>query len=349
MTLQTIAIVMIVKNEAAVIQRCLSSVSSFVDSMIVVDTGSTDNTVELAKKCGAEVYYHDWNDDFSTARNAAIAKSTADWNLIIDADEWLLEGADELQKLRLIKPNFVGSIEVRSSYYLNDTQQWASSNISRLLPRGVNYQGIIHEQPEHNLPVKKVAITFAHDGYEPERRYKKERRNIRLLQLALRETPCDTYLQYKLGVEFDQNAKPELAQRCYENALESCPANISWRLDLVIRLLFIYQQSSQFEHAFSLAEREKSLSYLSADYYFALGNLYLDYALANPRLAAELIPKIERCWLNCLELGEALGVNGAVAGRGSYLAAHNLAVFYQSIGNNTKHLYYLELANSFRK
>lgn len=340
----SIALVMIVKNEARAIERCLKSVASFVDSMIVLDTGSTDATIELAQQCGATVYRFTWSDDFAAARNAALDYSTADWNLILDADEWLIKGAEALKTLRATPPNFVGSVEVCSSYDVNSTQHSASSIISRLLPRGVRYQGIIHEQPEHNLSVKKTGIKLGHDGYEPQQREAKELRNIMLLERALKADPDDYYLQYKLGVEYDLNSQSELAQLHYETAIKSCPANISWRLDLVIRLLFIYQQSALFDRAFTLAEQEQGLSSLSADYYFALGNLYLDYAIAHPKQAAEIIPKIEQCWLNCLKQGEALGVNGAVAGRGSFLAAHNLAIFYQSLGDSTKYRYYLQLS-----
>lgn len=343
----TVALVMIVKNEARAIQRCLNSVASYVDSMIVLDTGSTDNTVELAKECGANVYHFNWCDDFAAARNAALAYSKSDWNLIIDADEWLITGAEILRKLRSTPPNFVGSVEICSSYDANETKHNASSITSRLLPRGVWYEGIIHEQPKHNLLIKKIGVKLGHDGYEPQQRQRKRLRNILLLQQALKAQPSDYYLQYKLGVEYELTSQPEVAQSHYEIVLKSCPANVGWRLDLVIRLLFIYQQSAQFDRAFNLAEQEQALSSLSADYYFALGNLYLDYAITYPKQAAEIIPKIEQCWLNCIKQGEAYGVNGAVAGRGSYLAAYNLAVFYRSLGFEAKYQRYDQLAKQY--
>src|SRR5437016_1157295 len=80
----------IVRNEAANIVRCLDSVAALVEEKIVVDTGSTDDTVALAEDCGATVSFFAWRDDFAAARNAAVEKATGDWILWLDADEFLL-------------------------------------------------------------------------------------------------------------------------------------------------------------------------------------------------------------------------------------------------------------------
>ena len=85
---------MIVKNEARSLARCLDSVAPWVDKMIVLDTGSTDDTIAIARAHGAEVYERRWTNDFAAARNAALAHSDADWNLVLDADEWLTSGGE---------------------------------------------------------------------------------------------------------------------------------------------------------------------------------------------------------------------------------------------------------------
>ena len=84
---ETLSLCMIVKNEERNLVRCLSSVKSAVDEMIVVDTGSTDRTKELAAAFGAKVFDFDWDEDFSSARNFSLSKATGDWILVIDADE----------------------------------------------------------------------------------------------------------------------------------------------------------------------------------------------------------------------------------------------------------------------
>ncbi|MFZ2655904.1 MAG: glycosyltransferase family 2 protein, partial [Victivallales bacterium] len=83
----TLSVCMIVKNEEAFLGRCLKSVVDHVDEIIIVDTGSTDRTVGIAKSFGARIYYHPWQDDFSLHRNQSISYARGRWIFIIDADE----------------------------------------------------------------------------------------------------------------------------------------------------------------------------------------------------------------------------------------------------------------------
>ena len=83
---------MIVKNEEKLLPQCLESVKDVVDEMVIVDTGSTDDTVAIAENYGARVYFHEWNNSFSEARNHAFEHARGlnpDWFLIMDADEEL--------------------------------------------------------------------------------------------------------------------------------------------------------------------------------------------------------------------------------------------------------------------
>jgi glycosyltransferase involved in cell wall biosynthesis len=81
---------MIVKNEERHLSRCLQSVKDIVDEMVIVDTGSTGRTKEIAYSFGAKVFDFEWINDFSAARNYALEKSTSDWNLVLDADEYII-------------------------------------------------------------------------------------------------------------------------------------------------------------------------------------------------------------------------------------------------------------------
>src|SRR4051812_15611125 len=105
---------MIVRDEARCIVRCLESVRDVVDEMVVVDTGSTDDTVSLAEGTGATVYHFAWVDDFAKARNVALTHCTGDWILVLDADEWLESGAATLESLRYTAPTFAGIAEIAS-------------------------------------------------------------------------------------------------------------------------------------------------------------------------------------------------------------------------------------------
>src|SRR5438034_11627278 len=86
-----LSLTMIVKNEEENLGRCLASVSGIADELIVVDTGSTDRTVEIARQHGAQVYHFKWCDDFAAARNVSLQHATGRWCLHLDADEWVVE------------------------------------------------------------------------------------------------------------------------------------------------------------------------------------------------------------------------------------------------------------------
>jgi glycosyltransferase involved in cell wall biosynthesis len=96
----TLALVMIARDESRCIERCLASVRAHVDDMLVLDTGSRDDTPERARRAGARVERFAWCDDFAAARNAALELSRADWSMVLDADGWLVDGARVLRALR---------------------------------------------------------------------------------------------------------------------------------------------------------------------------------------------------------------------------------------------------------
>ena len=114
--MKTIALVMIVKNEQRCLKRCLDSVRGLVDLMIVVDTGSEDDTRKIARQAGAEVYQYRWQDDFADARNHALSLSDADWALIMDADEYIMEGSREEIATFLEKGNGLGDVYIYNAY-----------------------------------------------------------------------------------------------------------------------------------------------------------------------------------------------------------------------------------------
>jgi len=85
----TLSICMMVKNEADNLRRCLPSLKGIADELIVIDTGSTDDTMKIAESAGAKVFEHPWENDFSKHRNQSVSYATGDWVFIIDADEEL--------------------------------------------------------------------------------------------------------------------------------------------------------------------------------------------------------------------------------------------------------------------
>ena len=115
---------MIVKDEEAVLERALHSVQSIVDEIIIVDTGSTDKTIEIAKKFTDKVFHFEWINDFSAARNFSLKQATKDWILIIDADEMLTE--KEIKEIKALvagaKESVVGFSFIQRNYSLEHKQ-----------------------------------------------------------------------------------------------------------------------------------------------------------------------------------------------------------------------------------
>jgi len=348
--MNSLALVMIVRDEERSLERCLESARAWVDEIVVVDTGSSDATLELARRLGARVASFAWCDDFSAARNAALALAQAPWRLVLDADEWIVAGADSLASLRGVAPDFIGQISVASAFDdANGGVGHAPSWLPRLLPRGVRYAGRVHEQPEPMLPRRRLELVIAHDGYLDMHKARKAGRNEKLLTLALDEAPDDAYLRYQLGKDRELRSLFATAWPNYERALAGANEGAAWRHDLVLRSMFTLKKLGRFEAGLALAEGEMPHWQGSPDFFFTLGDLLLDFAVATPERAAELLPMIEASWLRALEIGEQPQLNDTVRGRGSFLAAHNLAVLYDGQGDPAKASHWRERARSWTR
>ena len=341
-----VALVMIARNEAARIVRALASVASCVDELVVLDTGSTDATVALARSAGARVGHFKWCDDFSAARNAALKLADADWNVIVDADEWIAEAGVELLALRHTAPDFVGTLRVDSHFDTPIGVSVAPSWLPRVLPRGVLYDGHVHEQPMHRLDTRRLPTVLAHDGYRSEALKSKAGRNADLLARALAQAPDDAYLHYQLGKDHDVYERwlDACAHFARSRACEEASGAVvtlagttpGWHHDRLVREIHALKKCRQHAQGVMLAERAMVEWARSPDLFFALGDLLLDWAAEEPARAGELLPMIEAAWLRCLEIGERPDLEGSVAGRGGALAARNLAVLYEGTGQAIK-------------
>lgn len=334
MTRRELAAVLIVKNEERCLSRCLDSLDGVVDRIVVLDTGSTDSTIQIARAHGAAVGHFKWCDDFAAARNAALDLADADWNLILDADEWLVGGGAALRGQVARRPVEVGTARIVSTSIADGVPVSSTTVSERLLPRGVRYLGAVHEQPVHDFPIRALDLTIGHDGYEPAQVQQKRGRNERLLRQALRTRPRDAYLRYQLAKDLQAQARYVEAADAFEMACAAVPPHAPWHHSLVVRAVSVYGKTGRFGDAIALMDAENTRWDGSPDWHFALGNVFLDMALARPESAGELLPLIEASWLRCLEIGDRPDLDGSVAGRGSHLAAQNLAGFYESLGES---------------
>ena len=330
-----LALVMIARDEAGAIGRALDSARAHVDRMIVLDTGSIDATPDIARAHGAEVHSFAWCDDFAAARNAALALSDAAWNLVMDADEWIESGSAALgpRTLPAAGGDFIGVVRLTNTLDAPGEPAAAQSWLPRVLPRGTRYEGRVHEQPVGPARGVRLDLRLGHDGYTAANLARKADRNEGLLMQALQAAPEDAYLWFQLAKEHQVRGRTAQAALCFAESLRLAPADAPYRHALVVRGLTALKDAGRLEDAQALAGAEVANWAHSPDFFFALGDLYLECASQIPGQAlTDYLPLAESAWKRCLEIGEQPELDGAVPGRGSHMAAHNLAVFYETLG-----------------
>jgi glycosyltransferase involved in cell wall biosynthesis len=200
-----IGLAMIVKNEQANLTRCLESVKKQVHEMIIVDTGSTDKTVEIARQYSAKVFNYPWNDDFSAARNYAISQLTSSWVLILDADEVLDCTICGLETLLTEYPK-------AAAFYLPfyqtvpDDESLDRFPALRLFRRKPNcqFRGLVHEELQMLDPQKTQFVTgpvIKHISQSIKETDSKHSRNLVLLQKTAASDQDNYRFNYFLGLE----------------------------------------------------------------------------------------------------------------------------------------------------
>jgi hypothetical protein len=215
-----LSLCMIVRNEAANLPACLDSVAGLADDLVIVDTGSTDATRDIARARGARVIEVHWTGDFSAARNLALAEARGAWILVLDADEMLPPAS----RIRIHK--LVAKVP-RSAYNLVQKNRLATAgthvsvHIVRLFPRHaqVRFERPIHEQVNTSLarqgiPIVDTDIVFEHSGYaSTEVLSGKTERNRLIIEDALaREPDGDPNLRYfYASTFFDTKQFPQAA------------------------------------------------------------------------------------------------------------------------------------------
>lgn len=201
---------MIVKNEEKYLEGCLRSVDSVADEIVIVDTGSSDRTIEIAKKYGASVFHFDWVNDFSAARNFALSKSNGEWILYLDADERLVP---ESRKELLDKINSPGKAGYNCIVKSLDSENGRDNQMSyvRLFKnsREVSFNGSVHEQILPSLLnngyiILDSSILIEHIGYNISIEGKKDKalRNLELLLKEYEKFPSP-YTSFQLALTFE--------------------------------------------------------------------------------------------------------------------------------------------------
>jgi glycosyltransferase involved in cell wall biosynthesis len=217
-----ISLCVITKNEENNIKRCLECVSDILFEKVVVDTGSTDKTIEIAKKMGAKVYNFDWIDDFSAARNFAISKAKGDWIIFLDADEYIPQNQGPLLVNLVNKADTENRECIVSKLinYITDSDEKIMQSVAttiRIFRNGkkLMYEGAIHEllRPKQNRKLYALdaseIITVFHTGYSGEEveRKNKSDRNLTLLFKELEKKPNDSLTLFYISESLMINNK----------------------------------------------------------------------------------------------------------------------------------------------
>lgn len=336
-----INLVMIVKNEERSLEHCLTCAGPLVDRIIVLDTGSSDRTREIARKMGAEVWDFAWCDDFSAARNAALEHSDADWNLVLDGDEYLCPVSRKVleQKIREYEKRqkgvWAGAILRMDSFWMDGEKAVSYAWLPRLLPRGTRYKGAIHEQPEIPGPFLTLPLKAEHDGYLRE---DKGKRNLKYLRQEAEKYPEDSYYQFQMGMTLRNLKRAEESLSYFRRFYQKKERHTGyWVQGVVLYLYALLEVGGKecLETARKVVEEESPYLIGYADFCFVCGLFYMRLILFDTSANLNFLPRIEQCFLNCLRIGER-PEQGGVEGCGSFKAAYNLGVWYEVSGQAEK-------------
>lgn len=248
---ETISLCMIVKDEEQYLARCLSSVKSLVDEIIIVDTGSTDKTKDIAGIFGARVFDFTWTENFSEARNFSLSKATGDWILVLDGDE-VLSPADHGQVKQLIASgkrkrafsfttrNYVGRTDIQDwvrndgTYNEEAGTGWVPSVKVRLFPRleSIGFRGAVHELVEASLSKAKIEprsceIPVHHYGNLDGRNNRnKGETYVRLGRVKLAEAgPADLKALSELAIQENELGNYQQALEIWLRLVQLAPRN----------------------------------------------------------------------------------------------------------------------------
>ncbi|MCK4577770.1 MAG: glycosyltransferase [Candidatus Marinimicrobia bacterium] len=224
-----LSVCMIVRDEETMLADCLSSIRDVADQIVVVDTGSLDKTVEIAKSFGAEVHSFQWCDDFAAARNESLSYANGKWILWLDADERLESDSQAaLRKIIRTAPKVPTLYRVYIRNLQADQLSITLSSSHRLISNHavLRFQGRIHEQLHYGLEklggvALESNITLYHHGYalaEAQLAVKQARNRV-LLETLVAEQPDSAYAHFTLGQNLALSGDYSRALSAYEIAL----------------------------------------------------------------------------------------------------------------------------------
>jgi tetratricopeptide (TPR) repeat protein len=346
----TLSLCMIVRDEEQMLPRCLAAVAGAVDEIVIVDTGSTDATIEIARSFGARVIEREWTGSFAEARNASFDAASGDWLMYLDADELLVR--EDIELLRaLTGRTWREAFHLSLTHYTGDTGEGTAlvQNALRVFRNRPEYRfvGRLHEQITESLPTylperfEATGVRIEHYGFLGVVRdgREKSRRNIEILELQRAESAPSPFLHFNLGSEYAAVGDATAALGEFERSwalLQNRRDRDSFQFTpvLISRMVKALRACGRPQDALARAidglERFPDFT-----------ELVLEQAFAAVALGHE--DRAIACYERCIEMGDPPRRYTARVGCGTYLPRIHLASLRRSRGELEQAIELLEL------
>ena len=338
-----ISVCIIAKNEEGRIGKCLASIKPYGFEIIVVDTGSTDRTKEIASQYADKVLDFTWCDDFSAARNFSLREASNNWIFMMDCDEWIKTiDVEELNYFRKHHSDSVGVISRENlvtqsgQLVLNNTD-----HTERFFNRKLyHYTGIIHEQLTpirgKEFPCLLLHTVIEHSGYDmtPEEQIAKSRRNLTLLHKQLEQEPENPYVYYQLGKGYEIIEDYESACEYYGKGLYfDVDPSLAYVQSMVISYGNALLHTGQAKTALGFEQIYNEFA-ATVDFVYLMGRIYM---------FNEMYPQAIEHFHRATTMDK-----GQLNGADSFLSYYHIALIYEKTGNIDNALTYYRMCGDYQ-
>ncbi|MBP3458824.1 MAG: glycosyltransferase [Lachnospiraceae bacterium] len=341
-----ISICIITKDESSLLKQCLECLFPHAQhgghEIVVVDTGSTDDTIKMCREYTDSVYEFTWINDFSAARNYAADHAANDWILCIDSDEFITKWNEEnLQDQIARYSKAIGGFSLYSTCGTGHNQYLSKSQIYRLYNRNYfHFERPIHEQitpfdaalghPCFSLDIEADHFSYAGSAEELAA---KSQRNIKLLKEELQKNPHDPYVLFQLGQSYYMIDDFETALHYYDLGLsEDVDPRLGYVNTMVVSYGYTLLNLKQYRKSLDLEGIYDTFGN-RADFVFLMGMIYLNNGFLDDAVA-----QFQKA--TTFEDAEVVGAN-------SFRAWHNLGVIYECAGHTKEAEKYYKKCGDF--
>jgi GT2 family glycosyltransferase/tetratricopeptide (TPR) repeat protein len=336
-----LSLCMIVRDNCRTIRPCLESIRPWVDEMVVVDTGSTDETPAIARKLGARVFHFPWCDSFSAARNESLRHARGRWIFWMDSDDTIDDqNGRRLRQLALKEPvpevfGFVMQVHCPEPEDQGNGDITVVDQVKffRNLP-ALRFEGRIHEQviPSIRRAGGEIAwsdVFVIHSGcdHSPEGRTKKNERDLYLLDLELKEQPEHPFTLFNLGMTYADIQQFEAAVEFLRRCLAVSNDGESHLRKAYALLVHSYSRLGDADAAWKTLNQGLQIYPKDAELLFRKALLFHE---------SSRLPEAKEAYLKLLQTDDDRHFSSVVRGMKSFLARHNLALIHVDLGDNSE-------------